>query len=150
MYSQNVLNGTNCERVQTEASAWLKVMDELASLTGDLSRDRRAEARRLIREGKAALAVCLAKRIVLTSPRVKKAQQLVNSVLAIFPQWSKLVDCVFFLAVSTSSLDALVTRAEAMGSSGLSNVQRRRIKQALDSVVDALDAKLGAWQKELE
>jgi hypothetical protein len=150
MYGANVLNGTHSNRVQIEASAWLKVMDQLASVVQKLARDRREEARTRIREARAALKLCKVKGIRRASPQVREAQQLVNSVLSLFDEWTGLVDCVFFLAIATRRLHDLISDAQALTKKGLGKVQRVRVSKALESAVDALDAKLDEFEQNLD
>lgn len=150
MYSSRVLDGGNSQSVHTEALAWLKVMEELAFGVPEIGCDRQDEARRLIGEAETALRSCASKSTDFADPLVANAQEAVKSVLEFFPERTELVNCVFFLALSTCSLSVLLDCAEELDVNKVSKRQRQRLRKSMESALDTLDAKLREMERALE
>lgn len=150
MYREKMFDGSNSKSVRIEASAWMKAMEELTYDISDISRDRQEQAQRLIEDAQTALQACASKDLRFTDPLVANAKRTVTSVLEFLSDRSELVDCVFFIALSTGSLDSLLDRAEELEIGKLPKRQRQRFRGSMESAIDSLDSKLKKMEEDLD
>jgi hypothetical protein len=150
MYSENVLDGGNSLSVHIETVAWLRVTEELAIMVPEIDDNRQDEARKLITVAKTALHSYASKSTNFADPLIVQARQSVKSLLAYFPEMTELIDCVFFLTVSTRSIEELLDRTEELDFNKLTKKEKNRIKNAFESTFDTFSSKLREMEKELE
>jgi len=149
MYETRILDGSHSEWVYIEAGAWLKVFEELSANLSDIGSERRNDARRLIDEATTALRLCTSKAMGFDDPLVASARKAVKAALSPAPDMVALVDAVFFLALSTYSLESLVDRAENIDLTQLPSRQRQELRKALESALNTFETQIVEMEKEL-
>ena len=150
MYCENVLDGANSLSVHIETLAWLSVVEELTSVAEEIDSDRREEARKLIAVANKALRSYDSKSVNFTDTIVVKARQHVISVLEFFPEMSNLVDSVFFVTVSSRSIEEILDRTEELDLSKLTKKEKKQIKNAFESTLNTFNSKLEEMEQELD
>ena len=142
MFSEHVLNGTNSARIQPEAIAWREVMAKLRSDLPQIPRTGQAAAKSLIAEASDALHACASMRKATRKNRkVQKARRAVESVLALFPTETDVVEWAFFLAYSNAALGEMVDEFEQLAPN-VSKEARENLRQIVEAVLQKHSARL--------